>query len=535
MQRSRASPRRAASPQPQRPAARRVALIGSSGGSTLRSTVGGEVEHLQAQLAEIALDGRVALAALLFVEASCPLDHANSHAPAALWQLGDDGEPVCEMRGTLEEVNRAAKRLDARLSRRVSAGGLDALMLVSAHFGANGVNAATLAAAVKARVPLLGTGGTSLGQAVAAGGLLLQLSGSVATTAESRSIAAAAALARHWRLGYSPRWPAAETQFLPVLDATLPAVLTLSLLHRLAIASAPEVLSLVPHLASRVALPTTLAALVARRSAQLGDSGAIAGSIAGAVTAVVGLLWAEAFPGAAITATALAPTTTTPSTAEGGAGGAALVAGLIAGLVARRALAASHRLGLPATASTLFTVGAAGTVGALVGGLLAPCYGVLASAVRSHLAALTSPNLPLPVRLGVGAASGLLTKWGSIHGFYHCVMMPLIMLEMEVGGFALLGAFDACCLCCVCAGVCAAVAVTTARTAPAEAAASRRAVRINLLLGDYVEACYPCAYALSSRMHMHMSMSMSMPMSMCTSMSMHMARAHAANAAYANA
>ena len=86
---------------------------------------------------------------------------------------------------------------------------------------------------------------------------------------------------------------------------------------------------------------------------------------------------------------------------------------------------------------------------------------------------------------------GVLTKWGSIHGYYHSVMFPLILIEMESGGMAVLGALDACCLCAVCAGVCTAVATTTAASAPAEAAACRRAVRINLLFGDYVEACYP--------------------------------------------
>ena len=60
---------------------------------------------------------------------------------------------------------------------------------------------------------------------------------------------------------------------------------------------------------------------------------------------------------------------------------------------------------------------------------------------------------------------------------------------MSKGTFALLGAFDACCLCCVCAGVCAAVTLTA--SASSEVSATRRAVGINLGLGDYVEACYP--------------------------------------------
>eukprot|EP00965_Chrysotila_dentata_P221240 6192278-Pleurochrysis_carterae.AAC.2 len=68
-------------------------------------------------------------------------------------------------------------------------------------------------------------------------------------------------------------------------------------------------------------------------------------------------------------------------------------------------------------------------------------------------------------------------------------MLPLILLEVECARPAVLGALDAACLCCVCAGVCSAVALLP-RTEH-EGAACRRAVRINFFFGDYVEACYP--------------------------------------------
>ena len=114
---------------------------------------------------------------------------------------------------------------------------------------------------------------------------------------------------------------------------------------------------------------------------------------------------------------------------------------------------------------------------------------------RALIASPASSQLPVAARALCGAVLGVLTKHGSIHGYYHSVMLPLILIEMEGGGFALLGAFDACCLCCVCAGVCAAVAARASRANMAtdrqnsEAVACRRAVRINLLLGDYV--CVP--------------------------------------------
>lgn len=76
-----------------------------------------------------------------------------------------------------------------------------------------------------------------------------------------------------------------------------------------------------------------------------------------------------------------------------------------------------------------------------------------------------------------------------MRGGYHGAMLPLILLEMHDASFAVLGGYDAACLCAVCAGVCAAVSVTSPSVD--EAAACRAALRINLAAGDYVEACYP--------------------------------------------
>ena len=64
---------------------------------------------------------------------------------------------------------------------------------------------------------------------------------------------------------------------------------------------------------------------------------------------------------------------------EGGrvsTGAAALCSGIIAGLAARRGLSVSHAVGLPATASTLVTVGGAGLLGGLIGAVLAPLSSV---------------------------------------------------------------------------------------------------------------------------------------------------------------
>lgn len=53
------------------------------------------------------------------------------------------------------------------------------------------------------------------------------------------------------------------------------------------------------------------------------------------------------------------------------------------------------------------------------------------------------------------------------------MLLPIILFEMEVGRFALVGALDLACLCIVCAGVCSAVFLSSS---PVEARACMRAV-----------------------------------------------------------
>ena len=64
-----------------------------------------------------------------------------------------------------------------------------------------------------------------LGVAAEAGALVLEAGGSVGTSALARSIALAAALARHYKRPYTPVLPPPNLSHLPQLDAALPAVL----------------------------------------------------------------------------------------------------------------------------------------------------------------------------------------------------------------------------------------------------------------------------------------------------------------------
>ncbi|KAL1519689.1 hypothetical protein AB1Y20_023199 [Prymnesium parvum] len=451
----------------------RLALVGSSGGSTLRGDARSEYDAVTAQLSALA---PAQLSAMIYVEAASPLDHAARSDEAVLYELDAAGRLAQSMPGSLGVINSRARVSDAALAERILLGEIDCLMLVSADVLAPaGAAARSLAAAVAAAVPAVGTGGTGLGHAARAGAAVLQLSGSVSTSPHTRAIAMAAALARRFERAYTPPLPPADAgarAVLPALDALLPAVVSLGLVQFLLKSLLPFVrtaaagwLFQLMHLLSCLLVPTAASAIASSRAAQCGEGGMLAGVLAGGMTACA----AASLLSAADARPALA---------------AALAAGQASGLVYRRALHASHTLGIPATASTLLTQGGAACCGTACGLVALPVSALLATLCSRLIDSLVGWRRSWVL----GAALGVGTKHLSMQGYYHSILLPLILLEMGGGSFALFGALDCVCLCVVCAGVCTAIGLIAP---PAEAKANMRAARINLLCGDYVEACYP--------------------------------------------
>ena len=466
--------RRSGSPgresKPRAASSHAVALIGSSGGSTLRGEVRTDFGALIKQLSAVG-GKRCHLGWMIYVEARTPLDHASTDAEVTLWQLHKNA-PLATACGALSKIAQLATAADEELAQCIASGTVSALVLQSADVQA--CNVASVRAAIKHGVPVLGTGGTGMGLAAEMGATVLQLSGSVSTTADGRALAQAAALARYLRASFTPVLPPPELQPLPVLDAALPVAVAVALLSRALVTLRALVAANVFQ--SRLALaqledsvgvsilPLALATIGGSRAAALGESGVLAGLVAGGLT--VGARAAD------FTAGPVAP--------------AALVAGYAAGLGSRHLLATAHARGLPATSTAHLVSGGAGLAGGAVGIALATPLGASGHAIRTALA--WPATLPPPLAAIAGALMGAATLGGSIHGYYHCVMLPLILLEMAEGSLALLGALDAACLCATCAGVMVAVG---RRRAPTAAARGYVAYQINLLFGDYVEACYP--------------------------------------------
>ena len=166
---------RSKSPSRGAPRLRGIVLVGSSGGSTSRTF---SVQQFAEQLAAIR---GCRLAALQLVESATPLDRADERTVAALWRLGPMAAQMQTAQGSLKTVNAAAARADADLAGAIDGGAIDALVMVSAD--PLGCNSRALAAAIRHQLPVVGTGGASMGVAAEAGALVVEAGGSVGTSA----------------------------------------------------------------------------------------------------------------------------------------------------------------------------------------------------------------------------------------------------------------------------------------------------------------------------------------------------------------
>lgn len=494
-----------------RPGSRRcVALVGSSGGGA--ATLGhldpaNVVATVQRELHAAQID----LVAVQLVTCKAPLDYAYADAEAALYVLEPETRALqVAVSGTLAEVNAVARYLDwlgdplgeAPLGRDVGRhwdrykelvrgsqrwSQLDGLVAISSS--PKDVNARAIECMARQSLPVVATGGTSVGQMAASGVQLVGGSGgSVATTPASKAISFAASLAGHWGLPYEPSVctrrggrgssgggggvGVGAVMIHSVLDGTLPLALACCLVSWLC------------KLLTRF-LPGVLVRALALDSLSIALSG---GALAVGVAAVAGLESCGGLGVLGLLAGSLAGTIAN----EGGRGGvlAAAVAGSAAGALCPRFVSLAARRGTPATATSVVSAGAAGAVVgyALLLTRMTTVARWLSNLVRAGAAVSTGFAWPW-ARAVAGAGLGWATFFGSEHGAYHAIILPLIIVESEFGEFSFFGAMDLVCLVAVCAGLCGGTYL--APSTPSDLPLSLRGLRINLWWGDFVEAGYP--------------------------------------------
>ena len=223
---------------------KRVVVVGSSGGGAATHSTG--PEHTLALLRAELTHAGIEIYAMIYVACDKALDFADDRTPAALWTVQSGGDVHCTFRGCLRDVNQKCRTMG--FEKLVSDKVVDGLVMISSDV--DGIHAKIMEAAVaRARgrnennaqdnFIVVGTGGTSIGKALAMGVPVINGGGSVATNAATRAVSFAAALASHWGQRYVPRGcrggaPSPHS----ILDGCLPAFLVAYLMRGLLVPAA---------------------------------------------------------------------------------------------------------------------------------------------------------------------------------------------------------------------------------------------------------------------------------------------------------
>jgi hypothetical protein len=478
-----------------------VAVVGSSGGGAAGESMEvGLLETIRSHLAMIQGSEKVILRAIVFITSKSGLDFSSIDSACSLYTLNANNAIECIAKGTLRSVNAVAKLEDDKLAELIIRGHVDAVISMSSD--PDVVNAKSLSSAIKMGVPIVGTGGKSMSIIASQGGLIIGCSGgSVASTQLSRAICFSAALARHW--GYRYNISIFKRPFMDslysILGAALPMVLTSSLMNTcldiilkcFTYASITNDnffvcwLVLLKERVSTTFVNVVVGMIASSEVSKLNELSFMAGGGAAALT-IDSLVFS-------------------------------ILAGAFSGLLLPHFLVTCAYFSLLPTATTIIGVGGS----SVCGGLLSFCLHrsfrfIFHFLIENILVYDFLGSLSTMVRTILGGILGVLVSWGSENGYYHKVMLPMLILEMEGGQFGMVGCFDAMCLCAPCAGVCAAVytcyaflnidspspLTTTTNTPPSELKDLQRQrqghIRLgtrgflsNICMGDFVEACYP--------------------------------------------
>jgi fructose-specific phosphotransferase system IIC component len=443
---------------------KKIAVIGSSGGHLF--VLGGkDAQGLLDEIVRQAEAGGFEVSHIAFVAASTSMDHVTKDTTAVLWTQDETGPKAGET-VSLEEANRLAEAESARIARAIRSGEVDALIMVSAD--PKGINKEVVVAAAEKKIPVAGTGGSSMADARAMGANVVSASGTTGSTNRTRAIGYISAFASVWKTKYTPvigKATAIESgdvwkriNFRSIMMSSLPGFIAMALI--LAIGKIPFLSSSVGPLFDTLigALPVIVAVVAAKQVSGLEEVGIVAGVVAGVLSVNGGIL-----------------------------GG--IVGGILAGILANYLLNWSFRMRFPTTTASLV----AGAISGLVSGLL--IYFVLApitlwagNGVRALIDAALAFNAIL-----AGAVAGLLIWPAIIGGVYHAAILPIVLLEMEKTGNSFLGAIDMCGLVMVSAGI--TLANIIAPREKSEASLAAPGFLVNVGFGTFVEAAYPFMFA----------------------------------------
>lgn len=446
---------------------RKVAILGSSGGN-LYNLGGKDPEKL---LKEIIIQGNAAgieIGALQFIGANSTMDNVKETVNAKVFswnQQKGDMEVICE--GSLDEVNKIALNEDEKIAKMIDGGEIEGVILISCD--PDKINNNAIKAAAKKKIPVVGTGGTSIAKTQSMGARVIAASGTTGTTNRTRAVAYISALSKEWSLKYRPIIGTqkegtqvegsvfSRINFRGIMMSALPGFIAMALILAMSkipgLKSLEEIFNIILN-----GLPVIIAAIAAKQVSGLDEVGIVAGIVAGVLSVKGGLI-----------------------------GG--LIGGVLAGILAYQLIRLCFSWKFPATTANIVAGGISGLVaGLIVYFLIAPIALKLGDGIRQviEMALNFSPIL-------AGALAGLLIWPAIIGGAYHAAILPIVLLEMEKTGNSFLGAVDMTGLVMVSAGITLANIISPREKG--EAAVAAPGFIINIGFGTFVEAAYPFMFS----------------------------------------
>ncbi|WP_054956820.1 hypothetical protein [Paenibacillus dakarensis] len=449
---------------------RQIAIIGSSGGN-LYNLGGKEPQKLLEEIRLQMESAGLSCAALQFIAAQTSMDSAKETTLAVLysWSISQ-GAPVIIAEGTLKEVNEAARRLDQEIAEQIELGEIEGIIAMSAD--PENTNRHTFEAAARHKLPVTGTGGTSMAIIQSKGVHVISASGTTGTTNRTRAVAFVTSLCKHWRLSYRPvigssaaasgstatnTSPWKRINIRGIMMASLPGFIGMALI--LAASKIPGLSALTSVFDLMIkALPVIIAVIAAKQISELDEVSIVAGIIAGVLSVEGGII-----------------------------GG--MIGGIGAGLIVHYVFRKCVEWRFPATTVNIAAGGISGLIaGLFVYFLIAPVALTAGESVRLLLETLVSWSPAL-----AGLIAGLLMWPAIIGGVYHAAILPIVLLEMELTSNSFLGAVDMASLVMVSAGI--TLANIIAPRDKGEAAVAAPGFAINMGFGTFVEAAYPFMFS----------------------------------------
>lgn len=446
---------------------KKIAIIGSSGGN-LYNQGGSDPYGMMKEIFVQADSAGIEVAYIQFIGTSRSMDNISEDAKARLFTLSGEREVVESEEKKLSQINELALKHDAKLKEMIEADEIDGIMLMSCD--PKGVNREALKAASVKKIPIAGTGGTSMAEVQAMGCHVIAASGTTGTTNRTRAISAIASFSKEWHIKFSPVVGGGSREqqqgsvwkrinFRGIMMASMPGFIAMAL--TLALSKVPSLESISSVFDMLIGtLPIILAAIAAKQVSGLDEVGVVAGIVAGAMAVNGGII-----------------------------GG--LISGIIAGVLAYYIITLCFKYKVPGTTSNIAAGGISGLIAGFVGMFaIAPVSLWMGDSIKLAIDAALGYNAVL-----AGAVAGFAIWFAIMGGVYHAAILPIVLLEMEQTGYSFLGSIDMMGLVMVCAGIQLANIIRP-RT-PADRVASMPNLFINLAFGTFVEAAYP--YMFSSK------------------------------------